>query len=54
MRSGTSSLPVDREIAGDSIRARDTMPTPDHAVFLIESYAVEEPLAPVMRPAGSL
>lgn len=48
------SLPITLKIAGDWIRARETMPTPNYAVFLAKPSAIEEPLAPVMRLIGSL
>lgn len=48
------SLPINLKIAGDWIRARETMPTPNNAVFLAKSSAIEEPLALVMRLIGSL
>ena len=40
--------------ATDSIRSRDTMPARNHARFLAKPIAIEEPLASVLRPTGSM
>ena len=48
------SLSINLKIAGDWIRARDTMSTSNRAVFLAKPFAIEEPQAAAVRLIGSL
>jgi two-component system OmpR family response regulator len=52
-RERNSTLPIILMSAGDWIRARGTMPLPDHAVFLAKPFTIEELLALVVRLTDS-
>ena len=51
-RERNPTLPVILMSAGDWIRARRTMPFPDHADFLAKPFTIEELLALVARLTG--
>jgi len=46
--------PINLEIAGNSIGARDPMLAPNHTVCLAKAWTIGEPPALVMRLVGSL
>jgi DNA-binding NtrC family response regulator len=52
-RERNPALPVILMSAGDWIRARATMPIPDHAVFLAKPFTIDELLALVGRLTGA-